>query len=196
MSDGFKNYCFVEIDGDRYQFVLPSYNDAMLLSELGEIYENLFIEPGAKDPYLCKRVGAATFSMLPSWRTQEAQSIYSFIHQNNDPNDKYTTVCSDTYRIRPMLVPVDAYGNPLQNIITDADGTFVYGGSLYNKNKTPIHVSGFGVDAISSEITIGDTADPNDPDYTIPWVTFQGMLVSRYALFVGTAKQVWEAGIR
>ena len=198
---GIKTACYVQMDGDRYQLLLPSYDDAMAFAEQDIFTEDariqdLFLGQNKNEPYLCKRIGKQTFSMLPSWRGPDAKGIYNFVHQNNQPLDKYTADQDTVFHIRPMLLPVDQSGKPIRSAIRDKTGTLVYGGSLYDKGGLPIYRDAYETAGIGDGPVIGDTFDCEDESSTLAWIVYHGALLARNTLFCGTVLQVWRAGIR
>lgn len=181
----------IDMDGDRYKLTLPSYSDLAFLSVLEKEKGPLFLDNIKDVPYLCKKEGAYTFSMLPSKKLDCQTFNHAFVHQNHDEPDKYI-LHKDPFFIRPMLIPIDETGYDNRSIISDKDGTFVSGGTLYNQDLLPLSKAIYRDIHISCGSFIGDTCDCLDTKYTLDWVVYQGMLLCRYCLFYGTPEQVWK----
>lgn len=185
---------YITMDGDRYKVILPDYDEAMAIAELAEKHTDMFLGRHAEDPYLCIWRSQTFTGLLPSWRDPDADSIYTLIHEKGKSPTNFKQNRPGVWNIRPLLIPVDKKDRRI-DAITDSDGTYVYGGSLYGPNGQPDHRTYFGVNGIASAAHIGDTADCLDENSIIPWVVFKGMLLSRHVLFIGTAEQAWLAGL-
>lgn len=195
----------ISMDGDQYRLTIPNGEDALWLSryeqdhpEIQEFrHQSVF-----KKPYFARDITGkgelillldpnGTFSKMQQRVVPRMEKVL-LRHNKGDSSGKIV-YRDDQIGVRPMLIPMDE-GSRV-DLLSNRDGTIVYGGSVYDR------ITGQALSSCCYEdipydnsIYIGDTADCTNSLLTLPWIIRNGRLICMRLITKAQARELWVNG--
>ena len=199
---------YAEIDGVRFRVTIPDVEMANWMIEHEALFKDLrpFIARVSDEELEAAYIAAGVKSTC----LQEHDRLM-LRHKHGDAPGKISYF-SNYAQFQPVLCPVDADGNPTDELKLDnPDGSPIRGGTYYDWRLAPqqgwsaeSHVQWTGapynvpammwLTNVDPENYIGDTYDITEPVTTLEWVAYNGLLISRYQLGMTDSRVLWVGG--